>query len=132
MPDILYVVFIQSIFSMLLLPVVQFYRFKQLGRLDNRLPRQDFEQLTGVGQRAVNAQKNSREIFTVLLGAVFIAYAQDVNLNTLSNIGWLFLASRVLYVIAYLADWAVARTTIWLVGFGCCCYIAFVAMMANH
>ncbi len=72
----------------------------------NHDPRALLNSLTGLGRRANNAQLNSFEVTPAFSAAVIIAHAMA------------FVASRVLYFICYLADWAPVRSLVWFVNMG--------------
>ena len=86
---------------------------------DNHDPRDFLESLNGLGRRAHAAQLNSFEVTPAFAAAVIVAHlvgtAQLVTVNVLAV---LFITSRLLYIICYLADWAILRSLVWFVGMG--------------
>ncbi|WP_219095084.1 MAPEG family protein [Pseudomonas sp. UMAB-40] len=86
---------------------------------DNHDPRDFLESLNGLGRRAHAAQLNSFEVTPAFATAVIVAHlvgtAQLVTVNVLAV---LFITSRLLYIICYLADWAILRSLVWFVGMG--------------
>ncbi|AKX51130.1 MAPEG family protein [Thiopseudomonas alkaliphila] len=106
----------------MLLPLVAAASAKLLGKMpasDNHNPRAFLDQVTGKAKRANNAQLNSHEIAPFFAAAIIIA--QQIGQMAQSTIDVLaisFVISRVLYLIAYIADWASLRSLIWLAGLG--------------
>jgi uncharacterized MAPEG superfamily protein len=50
---------------------------------------------------------------------VIVAYlAENAELVTIDVLAVLFITSRLLYIICYLADWAILRSLVWFVGMG--------------
>lgn len=86
---------------------------------DNHDPRDFLESLNGVARRAHAAQLNSFEVTPAFAAAVIVAHlvgtAQLVTVNVLAV---MFITSRLLYIICYLADWAILRSLVWAIGMG--------------
>jgi uncharacterized MAPEG superfamily protein len=88
------------------------------GGYDNRTPRVAQAQLEGLPLRAQGAHLNGFEAFMAF--GVAVALAQGVGLSTAPLVTMLALThvvARVLYTVAYLADWATARSLFWTLGF---------------
>ncbi|MCU1723495.1 MAPEG family protein [Pseudomonas sp. 5P_5.1_Bac1] len=85
----------------------------------NHDPRAFLDNLEGWPRRAHAAQMNSFEILPAFIAAVLIAdvvgNAEQVTQDVLAV---LFITSRLLYIICYLADWAALRSVVWFVGVG--------------
>jgi uncharacterized MAPEG superfamily protein len=96
---------------------------------DNHDPRDFLESLNGVARRAHAAQLNSFEVMPAFAIAVIVAHlvgtAQLVTVNVLAV---LFITSRLLYIICYLADWAILRSLVWFVGMGLIASFFFVSV----
>ena len=96
---------------------------------DNHDPRDFLESLNGVARRAHAAQMNSFEVTPAFAAAVIIAdivgNAQPVTIDVLAV---LFITSRMLYIICYLADWAMLRSIVWFIGMGLVVSFFFVSM----
>ncbi|MFL1515675.1 hypothetical protein C9I50_12240 [Pseudomonas prosekii] len=96
---------------------------------DNHDPRDFLESLNGFGRRAHAAQLNSFEVTPAFAAAVLVAHlvgtAQLVTVNVLAV---LFITSRLLYIICYLADWAMLRSLVWFVGMALIASFFFVSM----
>ena len=84
---------------------------------DNHDPRDFLDSVGGVARRAHAAQLNSFEVMPAFAAAVIVAHlvgtAQLVTVNVLAV---MFITSRLLYIICYLADWAILRSLVWFVG----------------
>ncbi|MGF6198936.1 MAPEG family protein [Pseudomonas laurylsulfatiphila] len=88
------------------------YRLK-----NNHDPRGFLDSLEGVGRRANAAQLNSFEVTPAFAAAVIVAHlAGNAELVTINVLAVLFITSRLLYIICYLADWAILRSLVWFVG----------------
>ncbi|VVQ36578.1 hypothetical protein PS943_04873 [Pseudomonas fluorescens] len=86
---------------------------------DNYDPRDFLESLNGLGRRAYAAHLNSFEVTPAFAAAVIVAHlAGNAELVTINVLAVLFITSRLLYIICYLADWAILRSLMWLVGLG--------------
>ena len=86
---------------------------------DNHDPRDFMESLNGLGRRAHAAQLNSFEVTPAFAAAVIVAHlAGNAELETINVLSVVFITSRLLYIICYLADWAILRSLVWFVGMG--------------
>jgi uncharacterized MAPEG superfamily protein len=84
---------------------------------DNHDPRDFLDSLEGLGRRAHSAQLNSFEVTPAFAAAVIVAHlAGNAELVTINVLSVLFITSRLLYIICYLADWATLRSLVWFVG----------------
>ena len=106
----------------LLMPLLAAGLAKAFGKMPasgNHDPRAFLDQLTGKAKRANNAQLNSHEIAPFFVAAVIIAHQiGNIAQSTLDMIATAFVISRILYLIAYIADWATIRSLIWITGLG--------------
>ena len=74
---------------------------------------------TGVARRAHAAQMNSFEVTPAFAAAVIVAHlVGTAELVTVNVLAVMFITSRLLYIICYLADWAILRSLVWFVGMG--------------
>ena len=90
------------------------------GPKQNHNPREFLEKLDGARKRAHWAQQNSFEVTPAFAAAVLVAHhIGSAAQGTIDGIAVAFVASRILYGICYIADWASARTLIWSFGMGC-------------
>ncbi|MNY26240.1 MAPEG family protein [compost metagenome] len=86
---------------------------------DNHDPRDFLESLNGLARRAHAAQLNSFEVTPAFAAAVIVAHlVGNAELVTINVLAVLFITSRLLYIICYLADWAILRSLVWFVGMG--------------
>jgi len=101
----------------------------KFGPRQNHDPRAFLDTLEGFAKRANSAQLNSFEVTPAFAAAVIIAHivgnAQPVTLDVLAV---LFITSRLLYIICYLADWALLRSIVWFIGMGLIFSFFFVSM----
>lgn len=83
------------------------------GRYDNRSPREQQNELTGKGARLRAAHYNAIEAFPPFATAVIVAsLAQEATtLMHACAAGWIL--CRLVYQVAYAADLATLRTTVW-------------------
>ena len=89
------------------------------GLRHNHDPRGFLDSLEGLGKRAHAAQLNSFEVTPAFAAAVLVAHlVGNAELVTLNVLSVLFITSRLLYIIFYLADWATLRSLVWFVGMG--------------
>ncbi|MEB0040331.1 MULTISPECIES: MAPEG family protein [unclassified Pseudomonas] len=100
----------------------------QFGARQNHDPRAFLENLQGFAKRADSAQRNSFEVTPAFAAAViisqYVGHAQMVTINVLAV---LFITSRLLYIICYLADWAPLRSLFWAIGMGIVAALFFIS-----
>lgn len=94
---------------------------------DNRDPRAWLAQQEGFRKRANSAQLNSFEAFPLFAAAVIIAHLLDGPQALVDTLALVFVGSRVLYVILYLANQSMLRSLVWFAGFGTVIAIFIVA-----
>ncbi|MDZ3994090.1 MAPEG family protein [Pseudomonas sp. Teo4] len=89
----------------------------RFGLKDNHDPRAFLDTLSGLPRRANAAQQNGYEAFPAFAAAVLVAdivgNAEQVTQDVLAV---LYITSRLLYIICYLADWAALRSLVWFAG----------------
>ena len=91
----------------------------KFGLKQNHDPRAFLDSLEGVARRAHSAQLNSFEVTPAFAAAVIVAHlAGNAELVTINVLSVLFITSRLLYIICYLADWAILRSLVWAIGLG--------------
>lgn len=130
MPALFIVLFIVTFFPMILAFIGGYLRYKHVDIFDNRHPRDQQAELTGVAARVLAAQKNAWEALIFYSAVTLLAFYSSVNLRELSGAAILFLACRVLHPIFYALDMAVFRSLIFMVGWLSCVYIAIRAFTA--
>lgn len=100
-------------------------RRQQFGTIDNRYPRDQIAQLSGLGKRAYSAQANCFEALVVFLAALLAVYMAGFARNADYNywVGGLCVITvmaRVLYCWCYLLNWSIWRSIFWSIGMlGC-------------
>ena len=108
-----------------------YYRQKQFGSVDNKEPRLQSLQLTGAGARAVAAQSNTWEALGVYSAAILAIFISGVDLQSIFTPVVVFVALRIAYIPAYIADMDKLRSLIFLVGFGICMYLFYLSLAAG-
>ena len=84
---------------------------------DNHDPRAFLDTLSGLPRRAHAAQQNSFEAFPAFAAAVLVAdIVGNAEQVTQDVLGVMYITSRLLYIICYLADWAALRSLVWFAG----------------
>lgn len=124
---------IGSLLILCILPIIcawvgGYYRQQQLGSVDNKEPRAQTQQLTGAGARAAAAQGNSWEALAVFSAAILALFVGGVDLRTISTPVMIFVALRIAYVPAYIADIDKLRSLIFLGSYGLCMYFFYLAL----
>ena len=105
------------------------FRGGNFGARQNHDPRAYLETVQGFAKRANSAQLNSFEVTPAFAAGVIIAHIANVaELVTIDVIAVLFITSRLLYVICYLADWAMLRSLVWFVGMALIASLFFVSI----
>ncbi|MCC5880020.1 MAG: MAPEG family protein [Idiomarina sp.] len=89
---------------------------KQPGGYDNRNPRAQQRALEGFGERANAAHYNSFEALGIYLGAIVVTVAAGGVDSVTIILGWIFVLSRVFYLLCYWVDKSSLRSLIWLAG----------------
>lgn len=88
------------------------------GGFDNNNPRRWLAGLDGWQARANAAQQNSFEALPIFIAGVLIAQRLQVPQGQVDNLAMIFVAARIGYIGAYLADRATLRSVLWVVGLG--------------
>lgn len=95
---------------------------------DNRHPRDQQARLTGWGRRALAAHLNGFEITPVFAAAVITAHLFQADPWWSSVWAATFVLSRVIYVVSYLGDINLLRSTVWIIGLASCVALFVLAM----
>lgn len=106
------------------------FAMQKSGGYDNHNPRAQQAALQGFGQRANAAHYNSFEALLIYACAVLSAVGLNAVDNTTLILAWVFIASRVAYLICYWLDYATIRSAVWLVGIVAAFSIAGRAVLA--
>ena len=88
------------------------------GGYDNHNPRAWLARQTDWRARANAAQANSFEALPFFIGAVIIAHQLHAPQTRLDILAFLFVFTRLVYILMYLADMATARSLAWVVALG--------------
>ncbi|MFZ8911872.1 MAG: MAPEG family protein [Burkholderiaceae bacterium] len=86
-------------------------------RYDNAQPRQWLAKQEGFRGRAVAAQQNSWEALLLFAIAIVVAHVILGPTDSVNQMAVGFVVARLAYIFAYVANWAMVRTLVWLVGF---------------
>jgi uncharacterized MAPEG superfamily protein len=103
-----------------------FGRPRREGGFDNHNPRDWLKGLDGWQARANAAQQNGFEALPLLIAGVLVAEHHDAAQGLVDALAVGFVAARLGYIAAYLADRAALRSAVWLLGV-LCCIAMFVA-----
>ena len=127
---------IGSLMIMCILPltcawIAGYHRQKQLGSVDNKEPRIQSQQLTGAGARAVAAQGNTWEALAIFSAAILAVFIAGVDLESITTQVVVFVALRIAYIPVYIANIDKLRSLIFLVGYGICIYLIYLALSAS-
>ncbi len=87
---------------------------------DNHNPREQQARLTGWGYRSLAAHQNSFEVTPVFAAAVIAAYLFQADAYWSALWASIFLASRILYIVLYIKDFPLMRSTVWTIGMASC------------
>lgn len=96
-----------------------YFRMRQLGGIDNKHPRLQAAKLEGAGARAYAAQANAWEalaFFTAAVVVLHLANPEAARGSTAASLSLVFLATRIVHPIAYVANLDVLRSLAFLVG----------------
>ena len=90
-----------------------FSRSPKDGGYDNRLPRAWLASQKDWRARANAAQANSFEALPFFIGAVIIAHQHGALQSRLDVLAFGYVVLRLVYVLLYVADQAMARSAVW-------------------
>jgi uncharacterized MAPEG superfamily protein len=96
-------------------------------RYNNRDPRSWQSKLSGLPARAHAAHLNSFEAFPFFAAGVIVAQMAQAPQERVDGFALAFIALRLGYGVCYLANWALPRSLIWLLAFGCVVALFFTA-----
>ncbi|MGP9800871.1 MAPEG family protein [Rheinheimera sp. NSM] len=107
------------------------FAMQKSGGYDNHNPRAQQATLQGFGQRANAAHYNSFEALIIYACAVFSGVGLNAVDETTVTLGWVFIASRIAYLVCYWLDYATTRSLMWLIGIVSAFSIAGRALLAG-
>ena len=93
-----------------------YFRQKQFGTLDNKNPRAQESALEGAGARVQAAQENAWEALPVFAVAVIVAHLAGADPDRSATAALVFVATRILHPIFYVANLDLLRSLVFLVG----------------
>lgn len=96
------------------------------GGFDNHNPRQWLANLQGWQARANAAQHNSFEALPIFIAGVLIAERLQASQGRIDLLAMVFVAARLGYIGAYLADRDLLRSLLWVIGLGASIALFFV------
>jgi uncharacterized MAPEG superfamily protein len=107
-----------------------YFRFKQFGTLDNKNPRAQEAALEGPGARVQAAQQNAWEALPFFAAAVFTAHLAGAEPEASATAAIVFLSTRILHPVVYVANLDALRSIVFLVGLVCCVWLFVLAARA--
>ena len=103
-----------------------FGKSRRDGGFDNHNPRQWLGKLQGWQARANAAQQNSFEALPIFIAGVLVAQQLQAPQTRIDDLALVFVAARIGYIGAYLADLASLRSALWVVGLAACVVLFFL------
>jgi uncharacterized MAPEG superfamily protein len=94
---------------------------------DNRTPRAYLAALEGWRARAHAAHQNAWEALALLTAALVVAWHNGANVQHVDRLAIAFVATRVVYSLLYLLNWASLRSIVWFAGMVCIVSLFFAA-----
>jgi uncharacterized MAPEG superfamily protein len=119
------------VLAAILLPYAAVGIAKWTRRYDNVAPRDWEATLEGRARRAYHAHLNHFEALPGFAAAVIIAHLAGVRQVWLDAIAIAFIALRIAYTWAYLADKATLRSLLWAGGIGCVVALFIASALAR-
>lgn len=107
------------VLAAILLPYATVGLAKWDRRYDNRLPRDWLASLEGRARRAFHAHQNHFEALPAFAAAVIIAHQAHASRGWVDGLALAFIAFRLAYTWAYVADKASLRSLLWFGGLAC-------------
>lgn len=108
--------------------ISHYYQQKQLGKIDNRNPREQYAQLQGPGARAVAAQQNSWEALAIYSAALLAVVASGLDVKYLAEAAIIVLIGRLLHGVFYLTNLDKLRSLTFILAVAPCFYLFYVVI----
>ncbi len=105
-------------------------RFQQTEAFDNKHPRQQMTTLHGAAARALAAQQNAWESLGFFTAVVALAELAGADPARTASPALLFLVTRLLHPVLYLANLDVLRSLVFMVGLAAGAWILVIAVGA--
>jgi uncharacterized MAPEG superfamily protein len=96
-----------------------YFRYRQFGTLDNKNPRLQQGAMAGAGARAQAAQANAWEALPFFTAAVTVAHLAGADAHRAAVLSEIFVGTRIVHPVLYIADLDVLRSGVFVVGFAC-------------
>tara|TARA_B100000767_G_C19757151_1_gene533475 strand:+ start:1943 stop:2332 length:390 start_codon:yes stop_codon:yes gene_type:complete len=119
---------VNILFAVAMMPIIlnfisHYFKHKEFGVVDNNNPRQQAAGLSGAGSRSIAAQQNAWEALPLFSAAILGAYLMGASADQMLLPAYIFLGMRVAHAICYLADLAILRSIVWIIGLISCIWI---------
>lgn len=119
---------VNILFAVAMMPIIlnfisHYFKYKEFGVVDNNNPRQQAASLSGPGSRSIAAQQNAWEALALFSAAILGAYLMGASAEQMLMPAYIFLAMRIAHALCYLADWAILRSIVWIIGLISCIWI---------
>ncbi|GAA0322676.1 MAPEG family protein [Psychrobacter aestuarii] len=95
---------------------------------DNAYPREFLSRTSGMAARANAAQQNSFETLPIFLVAVVVAMLFFVPQGVINKLAWLYVLIRIGYCAAYVSNFALFRSILWLLSMACPAMLFYLAI----
>jgi len=128
MKTALIVLFCLCMLPYLMAFVSGYFRQKQLGKIDNQNPREQYSKLQGIGARAVAAQQNAWEALGIYTASLVAVVGSGVEIENLAVAAIVVLVARVLHGIFYLTNLDKLRTISFFTATASCGYLFYVVI----
>jgi uncharacterized MAPEG superfamily protein len=108
--------------------ISHYYRQKQLGKVDNQYPREQYTHLKGAGARAVAAQQNAWEALAIYSAALLAVVASGLDVKYLTEAALIVLIGRLLHGVFYLTNLDKLRSLAFVIAVAPCFYLFYVVI----
>ncbi len=123
---LLVVAFIPYVLALVAIP----YRIKQFGDWDNDNPRAQYARLEGPGWRVWASQQNAWEALGLFTATVVVAHLAGADPEKSAIAAVVFVATRLLHPVLYVANLATLRSIAVTAGLFSCIYLFVLAARA--
>ncbi|MFQ0976875.1 MAPEG family protein [Vibrio campbellii] len=127
MPTALFVLVFVSVIPYVLAGLGGYAKVQQLGHLDNHHPRLQEKKLSGRAARIIAAQSNAWEALAFYTATILTVNLSGVPWSDLSMPAIIFAITRMAHPVMYIADIAIGRTFVVIVGVTSCIYMLSLA-----
>ncbi|MDK9757957.1 MAPEG family protein [Vibrio sp. D173a] len=127
MPTALFVLVFVSFIPYVLAGLGGYAKVQQLGHLDNHHPRLQERKLSGRAARIIAAQSNAWEALSFYTATILTVNLSGVPWSDLSMPAIIFAITRIAHPVMYIANIAIGRTFVVIVGVTSCIYMLSLA-----